>query len=249
VWLQRVPGAWQPRDPNLGSLWHDLRIAVLAAAWSRRWRRAAGGPQFTPGDVAVAATDDLHTIARTDWARASTDSLQLDGVSPRVLNPRRHGASGPASVAQFKLRWCGGARRRRLRRPPPGPPPGHGVPPRAALGGHITSCPHSPTFPPHSASTPFPPRPWDPHTQATRTNAWAAGHGRAVSLESPARRRGPSGLARARRCLRGLTPCPVALPPICTRPFLITLSLYTLGKARPIRAKRGVKVIVRECAG
>jgi hypothetical protein len=32
----------------------------------------------------------------------------LDGVSPRVLNRRHRGALGPASVADFELKWCGG---------------------------------------------------------------------------------------------------------------------------------------------
>jgi hypothetical protein len=32
VWLQGAPGAWEPRYPNLGDLWHAMRIAVLAAA-------------------------------------------------------------------------------------------------------------------------------------------------------------------------------------------------------------------------
>jgi hypothetical protein len=31
--------------------------------------------------------------------------------------------------------------------------------------------------------------------------------------------------------------------------FFFTLSLYTLGKARPMRAMREVKVIVQECVG
>jgi hypothetical protein len=45
VWLQGDSGAWKPRDPNLGDLWHALRIAVLAAAWRLRCRRAF----FFPG--------------------------------------------------------------------------------------------------------------------------------------------------------------------------------------------------------
>jgi hypothetical protein len=48
--------------------------------------------------------------ARADWARATSSSggLRLDGISPRVLNRRHRGALGPASVADFELKWCGG---------------------------------------------------------------------------------------------------------------------------------------------
>jgi hypothetical protein len=85
-----------------------LRIAVLAAAWRLRCRRAAWDSQFTPTDVVKAAIADLRTIARADWVRAtSPGGLRLDGVSPRVLN-RCRGAAGRATIADFELKWCGG---------------------------------------------------------------------------------------------------------------------------------------------
>jgi hypothetical protein len=110
VWLQGAPGPWEPRDPNLGDLWHAMRIAVLAAAWRLRCRRAAWDLQLTPTDVATAAIADLRAIAHADWARAtsSSDGLRLGGISPRVLNRRHRGALGPASVADFELKWRGG---------------------------------------------------------------------------------------------------------------------------------------------
>jgi hypothetical protein len=108
VWLQGDSGAWKPRDPHLGDLWDALRIAVLAAAWRLRCRRAAWDSQFTPTDVAKAAIADLRTIARANWARAtSPGGLRLDGISPRVLN-RCRGAAGRATIADFELKWCGG---------------------------------------------------------------------------------------------------------------------------------------------
>jgi hypothetical protein len=92
-----TPAQSKKRDPNLGDLWHAMRIAVLAAAWRLRFRRAAWDAQFTPADVATAAIADLRAIARADWARATSSSggLRLDGVSPRVLNQRHRGALGP----------------------------------------------------------------------------------------------------------------------------------------------------------
>ena len=104
VWLQADPAAWQPQRTSHADLWCALRVAMLAAAWSWRLRRAASGEQFGPRHIVFSWVADVRRLVMADWQVATSSCTEMAGAH-RSWFP---GREPHLDLADFELRWCGG---------------------------------------------------------------------------------------------------------------------------------------------
>ena len=119
VWLQADPGAWQPHRAPHKDLWCTLRVAMLAAAWSWRLRRAASGEQFGPDHVVSLWVADVRRLVMADWQVATSVCTELAGAH-RSWFP---GREPELDMVTFETRWCGGGVIAHVAHAPAGQPP------------------------------------------------------------------------------------------------------------------------------
>jgi len=104
VWLQADPAAWQPQRTSHTDLWCALRVAMLAAAWSWRLRRAATGEQFGPSHIVFSWVADVRRLVMADWQVATSSCTEMAGAH-RSWFP---GREPQLDLVAFESRWCGG---------------------------------------------------------------------------------------------------------------------------------------------